>query len=70
MISTVVNILVGLGLVGAAVLALGHAQAAQAIWLVANAGLAAHNWLIGQRAQAALFAGYLVVAAVGVWRWA
>ena len=59
---------VGLGLTGAALVASGHPLAGQGVWVVSNAGLVAHNWRIGQRAQALMFAAYLNLAAWGVWR--
>lgn len=65
-----VTFLVGLGLLGVFEMAIGHERAAQVLWLVAFPGLAAHNWLIGRRVWAVLFAGQAVVAAMKVCRWA
>ena len=59
---------VGLGLTGAGLVAGGHSLAGQAVWVASNAGLLVHNWRIGQRAQALMFAAFLSLAAWGVWR--
>lgn len=40
-----------------------------ACWSVANVYLAAHNYLIGEYAQATLFAIYLGLAIWGFWTW-
>lgn len=64
------TILIVLGVLGAVLLAAGHALASQMVWLAVNAGLVRHNWKIGQRRQAALFIAYLFLCVWGVWTWA
>jgi hypothetical protein len=59
----------GLGILGAVLLAWGQAAEAQAVWLVANAGLLVTNYRRGDKAQALMFAVYLVITIRGVWFW-
>lgn len=55
-----------LSLTGAALVAEGRSLAGQIIWTVPNTGLAVHNYLAGDLAQAALFLAFLGFALRGI----
>lgn len=59
---------VALSLAGAALVAAGCPWWGQVLWLVSNSGLAIHNAMIKQRAQAGLFVAFQALAAIGVIR--
>lgn len=72
MIPPLVRLWVGLSLLGTGLIAVDQVWWSQALWLVSNAGLAIHNRLIGQTAQAGLFGCFWLMAAGGVvthWPW-
>jgi len=53
-------------LTGAFLLAIGKPFFGYVVWLPVNLGLAAHNYGIGQTAQAVLFAIFFVLACIGL----
>jgi hypothetical protein len=65
-------VLILLGIGGAAVAAFARTRdlwKGQALWIVANGGLCVHNYLIGEYAQAVLFAVFFILAVGGLRHW-